>query len=76
MAIYRLISRSTFGPAEIATMTAAYEAALAKLGITDRSDPRTETIALKIVHRVKSGEDDVQRVVLFAISDFATPKQA
>ena len=45
MAIYRLISNGSFGPDEIKVMTAAYEAALSDLAVTNRDDPVTELIA-------------------------------
>ncbi|MBV1698439.1 MAG: hypothetical protein KGQ47_08820 [Hyphomicrobiales bacterium] len=50
MAIYRLIAKGSFGPAEIKAMTAAYEAALLDLGLTDRDDPATEIVATAIVN--------------------------
>jgi len=34
-----------FGPEDIAGLTTAFEAALAKLGLVDRSDPTTLTLA-------------------------------
>lgn len=39
MAIYRLITNGSFGPDEIKVMTAAYEAALIDLVVTNRDDP-------------------------------------
>ncbi len=76
MAIYRIIKNSTFNPEDISAMTAAYEAALAKLGIVDRVDPRTQTIASKIVHRVSAGVDDIDSIVQFAIRDFLASRSA
>ena len=58
MAIYRLIANGSFGPDEIKVMTAAYEAALIDLGITNRDDPITELIAKAIVNVTASGERD------------------
>ena len=58
MAIYRLIANGTFGPAEIKAMTAAYEAALADLGLKDRDDPITEIVASAIVSITSMGERD------------------
>jgi hypothetical protein len=34
----------SFGPEDIAKVSAAFEAALDKLGVVDRSDPATQTI--------------------------------
>ena len=56
MAIYRLISNGSFGPDEIKVMTAAYEAALIDLAVTNRDDPVTELIARAIVNITATGE--------------------
>ena len=58
MAIYRLIAKGIFGPAEITAMTAAYEAALLDLGLVDRDDPITEIVATAIVTVTSKGERD------------------
>lgn len=58
MAIYRLIAKGSFGPAEIEGMTAAYEAALLDLGLVDRDDPITEIVATAIVTITSKGERD------------------
>ena len=58
MAIYRLISNGSFGPDEIKIMTAAYEAALIDLAVTNRDDPVTELIARAIVNITATGERD------------------
>ena len=57
MAVYRLIANGTFGPEEIKTMTAAYEAALLDLGL-DRDDPITEILATAIVNITSMNERD------------------
>lgn len=56
MAIYRLLQNSTLGPDEIKRMTDAYEHALLVLGLTDRSDPITESIARRIMAIAEAGE--------------------
>ncbi len=66
MAIYRLIQNSTFAPREASAMTEAYERALAKLGIADRADPRTDSIAFAILHLLREGETDTDRLADFA----------
>jgi hypothetical protein len=58
MAIHRLIANGTFEPAEIAAMTAAYEAALVDLRLTDRDDPITQIVAAAIVSITSMGERD------------------
>lgn len=50
MAIYRLIKNGSFGPEEVAAMTAAYEDALVELHLKDRDDPITELIARAVVN--------------------------
>jgi hypothetical protein len=42
----------SFGPEDIAKMSAALEAALGKLGLVGRSDPVTMAVA-KLIHRVR-----------------------
>ena len=43
-----------FGPKDIAGLTTAFEAALAKLGLVDRSDPTTLTLAKLIIELAKA----------------------
>ena len=45
MAIYRLLREAAWDQADIDRMTAAYEVALTKLRLVDRTDPLTELIA-------------------------------
>jgi hypothetical protein len=58
MALYRLLEKSAFGPDEIKGMTEAYEQALLELGLKDRNDPVTETIARRIIEIAQTGEKD------------------
>ena len=50
-----------FGPEDIADLTTAFEAALAKLGLVDRSDPTTLTLAKLIIELTKAGEREPGR---------------
>jgi hypothetical protein len=68
MAIYKLIANGSFGQMEIEVMSAAYEAALINLGITNRDDPITELIAKAIVNVVATGERDPKLVEQRAIN--------
>ena len=52
----------SFGPEDIANLTAAFEAALARLGLTDRKDPRTTVLAKAIINLAKDGERDPERL--------------
>ncbi len=58
VAIYRLIANGSFGPEEVAAMTAAYEDALLELCLNDRDDPITELVARAIVNITSTGERD------------------
>ena len=51
-----------FGPEDIAGLTTAFEAALAKLGLVDRSDPTTLTLAKLIIELAKAGEREPERL--------------
>jgi hypothetical protein len=62
MAIYRLIAGGTFDPEVIEVMTAAYEAALSELRLTDRSDPITELIAATIITITSTGERAPEKI--------------
>jgi hypothetical protein len=66
VAIYRLLMNSTFEPHEVLAMTEAYERALVNLGISDRLDPQTESIALAILHLLRDGERDPAKLAEFA----------
>jgi|HubBroStandDraft_6_1064221.scaffolds.fasta_scaffold2103563_2 hypothetical protein len=47
---------AVFDPEEVKAIVAAYETALAKLGLNDRSDPMAEIVAKKTVEFAKGGE--------------------
>ena len=49
MAIYRMLQGMAFDDKDVKAMTSAYEAILADLGLTDRTDPVTEIVARKII---------------------------
>jgi hypothetical protein len=67
MAINRLLQEAAFSPEDIVRMTAAYEAALRLLGLTDRNDPVTEIVAKKIIEITRNGERDPPRICSRAI---------
>jgi hypothetical protein len=62
MAIYRLLKNRAFGPDEIKVLTAAYEEALRTLRLGNRSDPKTEIVAKKIIELAQRGERDPVRL--------------
>src|SRR5215467_9989189 len=51
-----------FGPEDIAGLTTAFQAALAKLGLVDRSDLTTLTLAKLIIELAKAGEREPERL--------------
>ena len=51
-----------FGPEDVAALTTAFEAAVGKLGLVDRSDPTTVTLAKLIIELAKEGERESERL--------------
>ena len=51
-----------FGPEDVANLTAAFEAALIRLGPVDRGDPLTTAVAKAIIELAKEGERDPERL--------------
>ncbi len=74
MSIYRLIANGSFGQMEIEAMSAAYEAALANLGVANRDDPITELIAKAIVNVVATGERDPKLIEQRAVNALGVRK--
>ena len=62
-----------FGPEEIAGLTTAFEAALSKLGLVDRSDPTTLTLAKLIIELAKAGECEPERLCASALKRLSKP---
>jgi hypothetical protein len=56
-----------FGPEDIANMSAAFEAALSKLGLVDRTDPATMAVAKLLIEFAKVGERDPERLCNLAL---------
>ncbi len=76
MAIYRLLQNSVLGPDEIKRMTDAYEHALLAIGLTNRSAPITESIAMKIVAIAQAGERNPTLIAARALRELgiSTPQ--
>jgi hypothetical protein len=51
-----------FEPQDIAKLTAAFDAALSKLGLVDSKDPITTTVAKLIIQLAKDGERDPNKL--------------
>jgi hypothetical protein len=60
-----------FDPEDIAKMSAAFEAALRKLGLADRSDPAAMAVAKLIIEFAKAGERDPERLCALALQQSA-----
>ena len=54
--------RSVFGPEDIANLAAAFDAAVIKLGLVDRKEPMTMTVAKLIIELAKTGERDPKKL--------------
>jgi hypothetical protein len=75
LAIYRLLRKSDFDPEDIKRMTSAYEQALAELGLQDRNDPLTETVAKLIIETAQAGEKDSRMICVLALRRLNEPDQ-
>ena len=64
---------SAFNDATLKTMTAAYDAAIAKLGLTS-SDPLTSNIAARIAALAAEGERDPAKLCERAIAEVRAAK--
>ena len=52
----------SFGPNELASLTAAFEESLRRLNLVNRDDPAALTVAKLIIELAKDGERDPQRL--------------
>jgi len=52
----------SFAPEDIPNLAAAFEAALSKLGLVNRTDPMTAAVAKRIIQLAKEGERDPERL--------------
>src|SRR5215813_6136092 len=62
MAIDRHLQDGVFDPEAVTALTAAYEEALRRFGLVDRTDPVTELIAARIIACASMGELDPLRL--------------
>jgi len=62
MPIYRFLQNQAFGPDQITLMTTAFEDALSKLQVVDRTDPAAESLAKRILELAQQGERDPIRL--------------
>ena len=52
----------SFGPEDVAHLTAAYEAVLSQLGSFPRNDPMTTSVATLVIELAKNGERHPERL--------------
>jgi hypothetical protein len=67
VAIHRLLQSAAFGPDDIEGMVQAYELALLRLGLRDRSDPLTEIVAKLIIDVAQTGEKKPEKICTLAL---------
>jgi hypothetical protein len=67
VAIHRLLQSAAFGPDDIEGMVQAYELALLRLGLRDRSDPLTEIVAKLIIDVAQTGEKEPEKICTLAL---------
>jgi hypothetical protein len=70
MPLRRFLEGSAFGPDDLKAMTAAFDATLAELGLTDQKDRLVESVARKIISLAKQGERDPERLRAGAVKFF------
>jgi hypothetical protein len=73
VAIYQLIRTLSLDPEEVEKLTTAYENALTKLQLSNRTDPITTIIAERIIEAAKTGVRDSDQLCTMAIKDLRVP---
>jgi hypothetical protein len=73
MAIYQLIRTLSLNPEEVEKLTTAYESALIKLQLSNRTDPITTIIAQRIIEAAKTGVRDPDQLCGMAVKDLWVP---
>jgi hypothetical protein len=61
----------SFDPEDVANMSTAFESALGKLGLIDRSDPATIAVAKLIIAFAKAGRCDPERLCALALQQLS-----
>ena len=72
MRIANLLNGRTFDADMIAIIATAFDAACQDLGLTDRRDPITETLAMKIIEAAQTGvrdPDAIRQQAIHALAD-------
>jgi hypothetical protein len=58
----------SFTPDDVEILSAAYDAAIKRLGLVDHSDPLTLTVAKLIIELAKQGEGDPAKLAAAAVT--------
>jgi hypothetical protein len=69
MPIYRLLQHAAFDSETVKALTTAFDAALRELGL-DRTDPKAEIVASKIIQCAQLGERDPARLRDLAVAAY------
>ena len=67
----QLLEGCSFDAETIVVITEAFETACRDLRLTDRRDPITETLALKIIEAARTGERDPNAIRQHAMASLA-----
>jgi hypothetical protein len=67
MPMRQFISDGSFNPEAITAMSTAFDGALKTLGVTDRTGPLAEMVAVKIIEVARHGELDPKRLCELAL---------
>jgi hypothetical protein len=73
VALYQLLQSLSLGPEDIAKLTTAYEDALSKLQLSNRTDPIATIIAQRIIEAANTGVRDSGALCALAIKDLRVP---
>jgi hypothetical protein len=73
LALYQLLRTLSLGPEDVAKLATAYEDALSKLQLSNRTDPIATIIAQRIIEAAKTGVRDSAELCALAIKDLRVP---
>ena len=72
MPIYELLRRqSAFAPEEVTLLGNVFEDVLKTLGLVDRQDPLTASVAQKVIELASAGVRDPERLKRLTVQAFA-----
>lgn len=69
MPILRILERGTYEPRDIQIMTVAFEEALRRAGVTDRTTVVAERIARHVLAQFEKGERDAKQIAKRAVEN-------